>query len=388
MIRLRKILLAFITLIYLSAGGGSAFAFDENRPRVSFKETVLKNGLRVITVEDRSVPVVTTNVIYNVGSRDVRTGLTGFAQEEKSRTAFAINEPDLIPESIAYDRRTKTFYVGSTYLRKIVSIDEKGAVKNFTAEAQDGMRGVLGMRVDAKRRVLWAISSDAGLSMPIKGNPRDCIGCSEVFKYALDTGKLIKKYVLKNAPDKHFLNDIAVASNGDVYLTDTIHAAVYLISEKSDELTEFIRLEKTSYPNGIDLSADEKHLFVGLEGKIAWIDLRNKTVVYLPTPKDVKIGGIDGLYSYKNSLIAVQPFDKEKTIVRYYLNEKRDRIEKAEIVEANHRLFDQPTTGVIVGKDFYYFANSQLQTFRKMVQPDGSFDKSKLSEIFVLKIRL
>ena len=311
----------------------------------------------------------------------------GFAQE-KSRIAFKVSEPDLIPEGIAFDARKKTFYVGSTYLRKIISIDEKGAGKDFTAEAQDGMRGVLGLRVDAKRRFLWAISSHAGMSMPIKGNPRDCIGCSEVFKYNLDSGKLIKKYSLKNDPDKHFLNDLAVALNGDVYITDTIHAAVYLISENSDELTEFIRLEKTSYPNGIDLSADEKHLFVGLEGKIAAIDLRNNNVVYLPTPNDVQVGGIDGLYFYQNSLIAVQPFEKEKTIVRYHLNEKRDRIEKAEIVEATHKLFDQPTTGVIVGKDFYYFANSQLQTFRKLVQPDGSFDKSKLSDVFVLKVRI
>jgi len=112
--------------------------------------------------------------------------------QERSRTAFKISEPDLIPEGIAYDRRTKTFYVGGTYLRKIISIDQKGTVKNFTGEAQDGLRGVLGMRVDEKRRVLWAISSDAGLSMPIKGNPRDCLGCSEVLKYDLQTGRLLR----------------------------------------------------------------------------------------------------------------------------------------------------------------------------------------------------
>ncbi len=94
-----------------------------------------------------------------------------FAQE-KSSIAFKISEPDLIPEGIAYDKRKITFYIGGTYLRKIVSIDEKGAVKNFTGEAQDGLRGVLGMRVDEKRRVLWAISSDAGLVMQPKSKTR------------------------------------------------------------------------------------------------------------------------------------------------------------------------------------------------------------------------
>jgi zinc protease len=47
--------------------------------RVNYKETTLKNGLRVITVEDRSAPVIAVSVTYNVGSRDERQGRTGFA---------------------------------------------------------------------------------------------------------------------------------------------------------------------------------------------------------------------------------------------------------------------------------------------------------------------
>lgn len=308
--------------------------------------------------------------------------------QEKSRTAFKIGEPDLIPEGIAYDSRTKTFYVGSTYLRKIISIDEKGAARNFTAEAQDGLRGVLGMRVDEKRRVLWAISSDAGLAMPLKNGGRDCLGCSEVFKYNLDTGKLIKKYVLSNKPNAHFLNDLTVTSKGDVYITDTVHGAIYFIGSETDELTEFLNLGKTSYPNGIDLSADEKTLFVALNGKIAAIDLQSKTNLILALPPDVKVGITDGLYFYKNSLVAIQPFDAGKTVVRHRLNDKQTGVVKTEIVEASHKLLNQPTTGVIIGEDFYYIANSQLQPFRKMFQPDGSFDKSKLSDVYVLKLRI
>jgi predicted Zn-dependent peptidase len=47
--------------------------------RVDFKETTLKNGLRVITVEDPSAPVIAVSVTYNVGSRNEREGRTGFA---------------------------------------------------------------------------------------------------------------------------------------------------------------------------------------------------------------------------------------------------------------------------------------------------------------------
>ena len=47
--------------------------------RVDFKETTLKNGLRVITVEYRTAPVIAINVTYDVGSRNERQGRTGFA---------------------------------------------------------------------------------------------------------------------------------------------------------------------------------------------------------------------------------------------------------------------------------------------------------------------
>ncbi len=52
---------------------------QKRRVRVDFKETTLKNGLRVITVEDRSAPVVSVVVTYDVGSRDDREGRTGLA---------------------------------------------------------------------------------------------------------------------------------------------------------------------------------------------------------------------------------------------------------------------------------------------------------------------
>src|SRR5262250_2491260 len=47
--------------------------------RVDFKETTLKNGLRVITVEDHSAPVIAVSITYNVGSRNEHQGRTGFA---------------------------------------------------------------------------------------------------------------------------------------------------------------------------------------------------------------------------------------------------------------------------------------------------------------------
>ena len=48
-------------------------------PKVTFTDTKLKNGLRVIIAEDHSAPVFSITVTYNAGSRDERKGRTGFA---------------------------------------------------------------------------------------------------------------------------------------------------------------------------------------------------------------------------------------------------------------------------------------------------------------------
>jgi hypothetical protein len=46
---------------------------------VNFKNVKLKNGLRVLLVEDHSAPVVSVAITFDVGSRNERKGRTGFA---------------------------------------------------------------------------------------------------------------------------------------------------------------------------------------------------------------------------------------------------------------------------------------------------------------------
>src|SRR5918995_1205702 len=70
----------FLSLLFVCAFAVlSTQAQGPRNVRVDFKETTLKNGLRVITVEDHSAPVTALSITYNVGSRNERKGRTGFA---------------------------------------------------------------------------------------------------------------------------------------------------------------------------------------------------------------------------------------------------------------------------------------------------------------------
>ena len=71
-----KHLLAFalVSLLVLTAS-----AQQSRKIKVDFKEIKLKNGLRVLLVEDHNAPVVSVAITYDVGSRNERQGRTGFA---------------------------------------------------------------------------------------------------------------------------------------------------------------------------------------------------------------------------------------------------------------------------------------------------------------------
>jgi len=64
------------TLLLCSLLGASALSAQS---KVTFTDTRLRNGLRVIVAEDHNAPVYSIAVSYNAGSRDERKGRTGFA---------------------------------------------------------------------------------------------------------------------------------------------------------------------------------------------------------------------------------------------------------------------------------------------------------------------
>ncbi|MDQ3799887.1 MAG: SMP-30/gluconolactonase/LRE family protein [Acidobacteriota bacterium] len=300
----------------------------------------------------------------------------------KSKTATTILEPDLIPESVAYDAAEKTFYVGSLYKQKIVKIDRRGQKSDFVTEGSNGLGAVVGIKIDAARKVLWALNNIAP-EMKTFDKTREGVGM--LHKYELETGRLIKKYELSNQPRPHFLNDLVVTESGDLYITDSLASVVHILRAEKDEPEIFANLEPFSYPNGIALSKDESKLYVATLNGVSIVDAKNGKSKPLAHGETIALAGIDGLYFYENSLIAIQNFESPNRVVRFELNESGDRILKAEVLESNHPLYKIPTTGAIDGRNFYYIANSQLRSFD---ESGKILPLDKLQNITILKLSL
>jgi len=299
-----------------------------------------------------------------------------------SEIAFEVPEKDLMPESISYDPAEHLFYIGSAYKSKIISIDKKGYIRNLTDKEHDRLWSVWGIKVDTERRILWATSSPW---YGTKGFKENDFGITGVFKYDLAKKTLIKKYILDERPLLHEFNDLVITSAGDVFITDDLFGAVYRISHKKNALELFLKPTLLTYPNGIALSQDEQLLYIAHRGGILVINLATKSYFPLSHPSNTSLCEIDGLYFYKNSLIAIQGTYRPPRVVRFFLNDTLLQVDSARIIESANPLFMLPTTGVIVEDIFYYIANSQLNCYTK---ENKIFALDKLHDIVILKTEL
>lgn len=293
---------------------------------------------------------------------------------------YIITEKDIIPEGVAFDEATGTIYVSSTYKRKIVSIDQDGKVRDFIGEAQDDIKSVIGMEVDKKRNSLWAVSCEALDVLPLK-NSNETKWTSSVYQFDLEDGKLVKKYLLNK--DSVFLNDLTVADDGNVYITESVKKGVYVIKPGSDSLQLFMQIGPPyQFINGICFTDKPGFLFVASTEGIIKIELSTKAYSLLPEAGPLNALDIDGLAFWDNYFIAHQ----STAVVRFYLSSSRDSIIKADTLNAGKE-FNASTTGEVANGNYYFIVNSQIQSgidyANKKLKPIDS-----LSDIIIRKVKL
>jgi hypothetical protein len=210
----------------------------------------------------------------------------------RSTTALLIGERDLFPEGIAYDAVGKTFYVSSISKQKILAVGLDGSANDFKVSGQDGLGETLGMKVDAKRRILWVISDSFAQSVQDKAERQG------VFQYDLITGALRFKHLLPPGSGG-FLNDVALTSTGEAFATNTGTGEVFRASPDHDGLEPFLPPNSVIQANGIAVSPDDKLLFVAGWVGVARVDIATRQVRLLAKPRSIADANIDGLVSTK-----------------------------------------------------------------------------------------
>ena len=164
-----------------------------------------------------------------------------------------IDDPDVRAEGIAWDAATSRLYIGSLH-GEIWQVDLQGRAERFVGPGT-GLREVLGMKVDPERRLLWAVT---GVFPDLFAGPRpkEDAGTTGVHAYDLDKRRRVRECPLDERPAVHGFNDLALARNGDVYVSDSPTGTIYRLPGGRCRFERLMQDDTVSFPNGIALSAD------------------------------------------------------------------------------------------------------------------------------------
>jgi sugar lactone lactonase YvrE len=238
------------------------------------------------------------------------------------------------------------------------------------------------MKVDAERRLLWVCTGAVPNAAEVDSL---ALGRTGVFKYDLTTDRLVARYLLPDDGGEHWFGDLALAADGTVYVTDSQGGGIYTIEEGADSLALFLASEAFASLQGLDLSADQRHLYVADYARgVFKVDLATKALSLLPYPENATLLGIDGLYVDGNTLLVIQNGIRPHRVARAYLDGDATAITRVEAVEANHTSYDEPTLGAVVGDTLFYVANSQWGHF----DAAGRLQPEQLSDPVVLRLVL
>jgi hypothetical protein len=315
----------------------------------------------------------------------------------RSAVAFRL-DPRLLPESLAHDPAQNAFYVGSMHQRKIVRVEPgpggSVTVRDLVGPARDGLFGVIGIKLDAARRELWAASCNGGNDPPMDPPDPATANQGALYRYALPAdrtaeARLIKKYPFPASvgrpEDWRCFNDMVLDPAGNVYLSAGPNGALRL--DRARDVLEPFVAGPGLFVNGIAISDDGRTVFLAAHARgVVRVDAASRRVQPLTLPAEATLAGIDGLYVRGRMLIGVQNALRHgpHRVVRAWLDPTLERAERVEVLERAHPDYAVPTTGVLVGDDFYYVAASNLEA----VDEQGRLAPEKLKDTVILRLPL
>jgi hypothetical protein len=275
----------------------------------------------------------------------IETVHTEFPAESQAREAFRTTERDLLPDGLAYDKQRNVFYLGSLNRRKIVEIGRESNVSDFVPQNEFDLLPIRGITLDPEDDTVWADSFSDG-------------GRTELLHFD-GAGKLLGRFK-PTGSGKHGFNNLVVRKNGDVVTTDSLANAVFRFEPAAHTFKSIPVHRPLFYPNGIALTSDDLTLYVADGLGVVKIDLATGESRDVDPGPRTTLAGIDGLYWYKGALIAIQNGMGSPRVAAFRLSSDGLRVAHTTVLENRSHFCASPTTGAIVGSEFFFIANSQL----------------------------
>ncbi len=295
----------------------------------------------------------------------------------RSNVAFVVSDAGLLPEDIDYDRSSRSFLITSIREQKIVRVRADGSTANFALSPDAWPMAAI--KIDNSRNRVWAteVAFD-GFAVA----PASAWGHSAVLCFDLHTGKLLQRVA---GPLHSSLGDMVLTRAGEPIVSDGESGILYRVS--NGRMLEINRREFISPQTAARIPSGEQLFVPDYVRGIGRFDLKTGQVSWLNRDDVDKVAanGIDGLYLYDHSLIATQNGSSPERVVLFALDPTLTHILSAKVIEQSESPGCDPTHGVIVGKNFYYLANSG---WAKLDEHGRVRDGMKLTKAVVMSYRL
>jgi hypothetical protein len=301
---------------------------------------------------------IASTKVWSYATGNLKANLQPFGE---GKVAFSLPKGDYMFESLAYDSKRDQFLAGSVREGKIYRVGKDGKLAEFIAPGADnGLWSVYAMAIDANADALYVASTS---SVYFKNFKQDDFGKAGVFKFRLSTGKLLDKYLLATDNQPHTLSTIALGKNGQVFAADGLRNIVYRLD--GGALKIMVENPKLTSIRGLAVSGDGKRLyFADYSLGVFGVDLAAGAGFDLGyQPDRLVLGGIDGLYWYDDTLVAIENGMSPKRVMRLHLAKDGRSIDRAMPLDAANPAFSLPTYGTIDGDAIYFIANSQKNAY-------------------------
>jgi hypothetical protein len=314
-----------------------------------------------------SLRLLASNVEFREMLAEVRRR---YPPVHKAHVALTVPASDLFPEGLAVDASNGVFYMGSMHRKEIVKFTLSSGVSDFVKQDAYDLSPVGGVHVDPLDYSVWA-ASDAGE----KQRP-------ELLHFDVQ-GKLLERYASPGAMP-YDLNDLVLRGRREIFTTDSEGHHVYRFDRVSHSFTNMRLWRPVFYPNGITLSGDDNLLFIADMLGVIRVDLRTNESADVDPGAQNTVSGIDGLYWHKGEFLGVQYGTGTYRVMRWKLSPDGRKVAASETLEYRTELVSDPTTGAILGDDFYFIANTGIYNLDK----DKIVDPAKLEPVHIAVVPL
>jgi hypothetical protein len=300
----------------------------------------------------------------------------------RSETVLSLPDSTLLIEDVAWDPRSRTWYLSSVHQRRILTIGPDGATRDLVPAAGSGLLSPFAIALDTARNLLWVTSAGTPEGLGIR---QEDLGTTAVLSFEMPSGRLAGRYDLPADSTPRALADLDLLDDGTLIVSDSRGGGLYRLTPGRG-LAQLVAPGTFRSPQGPAGIPGTPYVLVAdyLRG-IARVDRRAGALSWLPHPPDLAVSGIDGLRLTGRRLIAVQNGIRPGRVVQLTLDERLESIVSWKVLEAGTPGFREPTHGIMMDGQFVFVANSGWAAMGE----DGNFRAgAELERPVIRRIRL